>query len=81
MRLEQSGQSVGLFRHYRRGARGGLFAHTLLNVWRVQNVGARDSLARAAPDDGHETGRQVLVAERGTEGRVDTVLSKQSRNV
>ena len=40
MRLEQRGQSVGLLRqHGRLNARSGPFAHTLLNVWRAQNVG------------------------------------------
>ncbi len=32
MRLEQSGQSIGLPRQHRRRAHGRLFAHTLLNV-------------------------------------------------
>jgi hypothetical protein len=33
------------------------------------------------PDDGYKAGRQVLVAERGAEGRVDTVLAKQFRKL
>ena len=39
------------------------------------------SLAGALANDGHEAGRQILAAERGTEGRVDAIPSKQFRNV